>query len=309
MIGVLSLTGCHKQQNNTVSVQSGHMDMPPVDTIARSNALIALSQISSKQDRIYNPASDFTYTTNAGTITITAYVGTNTVVNIPPAISGMPVVSSTMYFELGVSTVEVTRITIPDSVFSINNGFNCVTSLQSVVIGNSLTNITENYFYGCSNLTSVSLGAAVRIIGDLAFEECISLPSITIPASVTNIGMDAFYNCASLSGVYFSGNAPTMDNDFTLTTNLVYYLSGATGFGALFRGQATTLWGPLTAGGIVIGITTNTPNATNGLVKLNIVGSNIVNAAGMVFTNLPTATNNLTTGYLWNSNGFMMIKP
>ena len=46
---------------------------------------------------------------------------------------------------------------------------------------------------------------------------CTSLTSVTIPNSVTSIGYHAFYSCTSLTGVYFKGNAPSLDLSFGLS--------------------------------------------------------------------------------------------
>jgi hypothetical protein len=73
-------------------------------------------------------------------------------------------------------------------------------------------------------------------------------------------------DCASLRGVYFKGNAPTADSsvfdgDHNAT---VYYLPGATGWGATFCGCPTALWnqtvqlGPvllLSGGAVQVGVT------------------------------------------------------
>lgn len=65
-----------------------------------------------------------------------------------------------------------------------------------------------------------------------------SLTSVMIPESVTNIGDYAFEDLRTLSGVFFEGNAPTADTTVFQqdTYATVYYLQGATGWGATFAG-------------------------------------------------------------------------
>ena len=58
----------------------------------------------------------------------------------------------------------------------------------SYVIPNSVTNIEEIAFGGCSSLTGVTIPSSVTSIGASAFTFCSSLTSITVPNSVTNIG-------------------------------------------------------------------------------------------------------------------------
>jgi hypothetical protein len=75
---------------------------------------------------------------------------------------------------------------------------------------------------------------------------------VTIPNSVTSIGGAAFQECPSLTSVYFTGNAPSPNNDSTVFEGAspsypndpatVYYLPGTTGWGAMFDGQPTAPW-------------------------------------------------------------------
>ncbi|MBU0714361.1 MAG: leucine-rich repeat domain-containing protein [Verrucomicrobia bacterium] len=111
-------------------------------------------------------------------------------------------------------------------------------------IPNGVTSIGDSAFYSCTSLTSVSIPDSVTGIGDCTFPDCTSLGNVTIPGSVTNIENYAFYDCVSLKGVYFKGNAPSIgssvfDGDNKAT---VYYLAGATGWGATFGGRPAVLW-------------------------------------------------------------------
>ena len=72
---------------------------------------------------------------------------------------------------------------------------------KTTIIPNSVTNIGDWAFYGCSSLTSVTIPNSVMNIGDLAFYGCSGLTSVTIPNSVTSIGVAAFYYCNGLTSV------------------------------------------------------------------------------------------------------------
>ncbi len=73
-----------------------------------------------------------------------------------------------------------------------DNGYHCTTSND--IIG-------WYAFSGCSSLTSVNIPSSVTEIGDWAFDDCSSLTSVNIPSSVTEIGGGAFFSCTSLTSV------------------------------------------------------------------------------------------------------------
>ena len=117
---------------------------------------------------------------------------------------------------------------------AFNSLFSRKTTLTSVTIGNSVTSIGEEAFYGCSGLTSITIPNSVTSIGEDAFYGCSGLTSITvadgntvydsrdnsnaiietesntliagcnntiIPNSVTSIGSSAFSDCTGLTSL------------------------------------------------------------------------------------------------------------
>jgi hypothetical protein len=73
-----------------------------------------------------------------------------------------------------------------------------VDKCTSVVIPDSVTNIGDCAFDGCTGLTSVVIPDSVTNIGDYAFRGCSGLTSVVIPDSVTNIGDYAFDGCTKI---------------------------------------------------------------------------------------------------------------
>lgn len=77
------------------------------------------------------------------------------------------------------------------------------TDVESIVIPESVTEISNNAFIKCKKLKTVQFtGQNLITIGDRAFEECESLEAIKIPGSVLLIGTQAF-NSTGLKELIF----------------------------------------------------------------------------------------------------------
>ena len=195
--------------------------------------------------------AQFSFSTNAGIITLTQYYGYDSSVTIPDFVN--IVGDRAFYFSWSLTNVTIpnsvttigddafalclslTNVTIPNSVTTIGDGafMNCYrltsvtipdsvtsigyltfaycTSLTNVTIPDSVTSIGGWAFIQCYGLTSVTIPNSVTNVGEYAFGGCNSLTNVTIPNSVTSIGDDAFLFCSNLVSVYFQGNAPSAD--------------------------------------------------------------------------------------------------
>ena len=73
-------------------------------------------------------------------------------------------------------------------------------TLQSVKLPSSVTEIGSYAFQSCNNLASVTIPEGVTLIGYSAFAYT-GLTEVTIPEGVTTIGDSAFFDCQSLTSV------------------------------------------------------------------------------------------------------------
>ena len=97
-------------------------------------------------------------------------------------------------------------------VVSILDGaFREMSSLETVVLPNTVRTIGASAFLDCENLRNVTLPDGLETIGDKCFKGCSNLYSIIIPKSVTQIGADAFSDCFRLVEVYDLSDALTLE--------------------------------------------------------------------------------------------------
>ena len=82
------------------------------------------------------------------------------------------------------------------------------TSLRTVVITDTETEIYDNEFYGCSNLKNVTIGNGVNKIGKWAFSGCSSLDYFAFGDNVQSIGEEAFSDCNNVTRILTSAMTP-----------------------------------------------------------------------------------------------------
>ncbi len=98
----------------------------------------------------------------------------------------------------------LTYIDIPKGLTSISNAFSGCTGLTSIDIPSNITCI-DGAFSGCTGLLEIKIPDSVISI-EGAFSGCRSLTSVTIPSSVTSTGWYTFSGCTDLTKVILPDN-------------------------------------------------------------------------------------------------------
>ena len=142
---------------------------------------------------------DYKYTYNDDdTLTITAYNGSETSVDIPSEIKGSRVTA------------------IGDKAFYSNK------TIQQVNIPDTVLTIGEQVFYNCDYLNKVKLPENLTSLGYHAFASCDSLYNITLPASLTKIGSAPFVTSGLVTVEFEQGTTKICESTFSSAKNLKY---------------------------------------------------------------------------------------
>ena len=86
-------------------------------------------------------------------------------------------------------------VTIPNTVTQIGSRAFLGTDLTYLNMGDGVTSIGENAFWGCSSLRTFDLSKSLKSIGNGAFEGCHSIESIVLPDGFESLGRFAFCSC------------------------------------------------------------------------------------------------------------------
>lgn len=93
-------------------------------------------------------------------------------------------------------------IVVPDSVTELSpSAFEDCFSLSSVTLGKSLESIGSRCFFGCGSLAGIVIPEGVIKIEESSFRSCNKLSEVTLPGSLKSIGTAAFMECKSLTAI------------------------------------------------------------------------------------------------------------
>ena len=120
-------------------------------------------------------------------------------------------------------------------------------TIKQLVLGDSITDIAQSCFMGCSGIEEIIFkdGNVIATIGSDAFQGCNHLKTIELPATITSVPMNLFLGCSRLESVSFLGDITSIQqsafngcaalHSFTFPTTLktigasAFYNSGLTG--------------------------------------------------------------------------------
>ena len=151
--------------------------------------------------------------------------------------------------------------------------------LTELVIPDSIKEIKNHAFSGCSSLTNVIIPNSVTSIGSSAFRDCSGLTSLTIPNSVTSIGSGVFSGRIALRELRIE------DGETTLSLGINSYESSGIGEGLFYDCPLETLYlgrKLFYSTGEEYGYS---PFYNNSSLKTVTVGNNVTSIEDYAFTN------------------------
>lgn len=172
----------------------GTNDATPPEKTSKPSVAESTGEANPQAEKDQTAASeerDYQVEDTDGGVSITRYIGDETIVEIPAQIGGKDVVSIGKNAFLD----NVVKVTLPDTVTRVDyKAFVECASLVEVTLGANVETLDSCAFAGCTSLTTVNLNDKLRSIDADAFAGTISLKEITLPSSLEKIGEGAFSN-------------------------------------------------------------------------------------------------------------------
>ncbi len=186
---------------------------------------------------------------------ITGYNDEYRTMKIPSSIDGVKVIGIDDGVFQDISSENVQRIIVPETVTYIgNNAFHGCSGIEVQIKGNltfigdyaftdcdmltqvgfgeGLVNIPPEAFSGCVSLKELRLPASLTLIDENAFEDCVGLVFVIMYDTMKTVGDGAFFGCDALKTVYFYGTEQTLDgisvadmNDNFIDAKFYYHAS------------------------------------------------------------------------------------
>ncbi len=191
--------GADGNETDPDETEGDETDTDEADTKEENREDAEISEIP-EEELLAASESDFTYTVEGSSATITGYTGSEAELVIPEKLGENTV--AVIGAEAFKANTTLTGVTIPDSVTEIGKSafMNC-SSLEKVVIPDSVTKIGGSAFVFCSALNTVNLPKSLTNLGNGAFRGCEALKEIEIPKSLVQAGDGLGYSVFDSSGL------------------------------------------------------------------------------------------------------------
>ncbi len=188
-----------------------------------------------------------------GVVTISALDGEgNTLDQLEVTVHPFKLYDNGYGYSIGYYSGRDENLIIPDNfagkpVTIITRGvFQHHTELKTVIVPDTVEEMRQYTFQGCTSLYYVKLSEKLKTIGNCSFYGCSSLVEITIPDSVTSLGSLMFQNCYSLKTVNLGKNTSsigpyTFDGCTALTDVTIGIKLGTSGFNDIFNSASMNL--------------------------------------------------------------------
>jgi hypothetical protein len=127
-------------------------------------------------------------------------VCTDTCIVVPDTYQDLPVIGVASYAFDGDTSIE--KVVLPETVKSIGaEAFDGCVALREVILPDTLTDIQVRAFRECRSLVEIRIPDGVSQIMEDCFSGCRALQSVTLPKELLKIRERAFYGCTALTSL------------------------------------------------------------------------------------------------------------
>lgn len=151
--------------------------------------------------------ADFTFSNDGDGLRLDDYHGSDTVVVVPAAVDGKPVVSAAFGVFSSAVKSEVRAVRFPASVRLLSGTFSASDNIE-IVICEGLETCGEMTFFQCPKLRTIVFGEALQVIEKQGITHCENLEEIYIAPTMTTIKNKnlTFKSCPKLTIVGQAGS-------------------------------------------------------------------------------------------------------
>lgn len=190
-----------------------------------------IESLTEAEEQIWNEYSYIVL--QDGTVEITKYSGTDTVVTIPTEIEGKKVTA--ISYEVFAYRQNITEINLPKNLKVIKAyAFTYCSNLKEIVIPEGVEEIQGSAFYGCWKLEEVSIPKSIVSIGEGAFGDCRKLRNISLePNDAVGLDKGVLYDKKTNVMIFYCGSSDSAELPENISRVGKYALSG--------RGDVTSI--------------------------------------------------------------------